>query len=252
MSFCRPGVHFYPGDLKPAVKTLVGDGHSRRATKAVHEESALEGWQWSLEPQPPVQRSKRALSDPDMRQPLAAMQEVPAVSRELTRWRSMAVMELNVQDEQCQRLEAHIDVLTEHNKTLQAQLGHVRQLLQVPSGSLEPLDETLWSLTLCLLQMSLVDTGNLDGRDLENSRGQLTFAGTEEHAGIEQGVNWKQSVPSGSGQGERQAGIRGMDGQEVTCSADPYTSLKMELLDAAELLGQSLCHLVDKATLPPS
>ncbi|XP_051786947.1 uncharacterized protein LOC127528975 isoform X2 [Erpetoichthys calabaricus] len=230
MSFCRPGVHFYPGDLKPAVKTLVGDGHSRRATKAVHEESALEGWQWSLEPQPPVQRSKRALSDPDMRQPLAAMQEVPAVSRELTRWRSMAVMELNVQDEQCQRLEAHIDVLTEHNKTLQAQLGHVRQLLQ----------------------MSLVDTGNLDGRDLENSRGQLTFAGTEEHAGIEQGVNWKQSVPSGSGQGERQAGIRGMDGQEVTCSADPYTSLKMELLDAAELLGQSLCHLVDKATLPPS
>ncbi|XP_039611041.1 dystrotelin [Polypterus senegalus] len=222
----RPGAHFYPGDLKPAVKTLVGDGHS----KAVHEESALEGWQWSLEPQPPVWRSKRALSDPDMRQPLAAMQDVPVVCRELTRWRSMAAVELNIQEELHQRLEAHIDVLTEHNETLQAQLGHVRQLLQ----------------------MTLVDTGNLDGRHPENSRGQLTFTGTEEHAGIEQEVNWKQSMPSGSGQGEYQPGIGGMDGREVTCSADPYASLKMELLDAAELLGHSLCHLVDKATLPPS
>ncbi|XP_033857249.3 dystrotelin isoform X2 [Acipenser ruthenus] len=128
ISHCDAGVEIQPEEI------------TRKASKAMQTDEALPRYQLKTPRQKQVPRiiPKKVTMTPSEKELHHSRASVKDLARgkryleeQLQLWKVKVQSELNSQEDKCDKLEAKIEVLTEHNKNLQDELVNVRQLVQV-------------------------------------------------------------------------------------------------------------------------
>ncbi|KAK1165581.1 dystrotelin isoform X1 [Acipenser oxyrinchus oxyrinchus] len=128
ISHCDAGVQIQPEEI------------TWKASKAMQTDEALPRYQPKTPRQKQVPRiiPKKVTMTPSEKELHHSRASVKDLARgkryleeQLQLWKVKVQYELNSQEDKCDKLEAKIEVLTEHNKNLQDELVNVRQLVQV-------------------------------------------------------------------------------------------------------------------------
>ncbi|RXM32115.1 Dystrotelin [Acipenser ruthenus] len=223
ISHCDAGVEIQPEEI------------TRKASKAMQTDEALPRYQLKTPRQKQVPRiiPKKVTMTPSEKELHHSRASVKDLARgkryleeQLQLWKVKVQSELNSQEDKCDKLEAKIEVLTEHNKNLQDELVNVRQLVQAPAetrdvGVTKPVP---------------------DAEVLKNAQVESTLSVPNAEKPCGDGIQDEEEELF-------QLVQRLKSALSVKVQPGPYSNVKQELIEAAGYVGDSLSHLVNKVAL---